>query len=69
MSPSFGTISAVGKNAAVIHYSTADGDDSVLVKNKIYLLDAGAQYQDCSTDVTRTHHYGSPTKEEIVNAY
>lgn len=62
---SFGSISAVGKNAAIVHYSTADGENATLTKDKIYLLDAGGQYEDCSTDITRTHHYGTPTKEEI----
>jgi Xaa-Pro aminopeptidase len=66
VSLSFGSISAVGPNAAVIHYSTDEGDDSKLTREKIYLLDAGAQYLDCSTDITRTHHYGTPPKEEIV---
>ncbi len=23
--------------------------------------------RDCTTDITRTHHYGSPTEKEIVN--
>jgi Xaa-Pro aminopeptidase len=41
---SFGTISAVGPNAAIVHYSTDEGIDSKLTKDKIYLLDAGAQY-------------------------
>lgn len=66
VSLSFGTISAVGANAAVIHYSTSEGNDATLSKDKIYLLDAGAQYYDCSTDVTRTHHFGTPRNEEIV---
>lgn len=66
VSLSFGSISAVGKNAAIIHYATDEGDDSRLTKDQVYMLDAGAQYQDCSTDVTRTHHYGTPKQEEIV---
>lgn len=63
---SFGSISAVGKNAAIVHYSTDEGENSVLTKDKIYLLDAGAQYEDCTTDITRTHHFDKPTKKEIV---
>ena len=42
---SFGAISAVGKNAAIVHYSTEDGENATLTKDKIYLLDAGAQYE------------------------
>ena len=66
---SFDSISAVGKNAAIVHYSTIEGDDSQLTKDKIYLLDAGAQYEDCTTDITRTHHYGQPTEMEKVKTY
>ena len=60
---SFGSISAVGKNAAVVHYSTAEGENSTLTKDKIYLLDAGGNYLDCTTDITRTHFYGVPPQE------
>lgn len=65
---SFESISAVGKNAAIVHYATSEGDDSVLTKDKVYLLDAGAQYFDCTTDITRTLHFGEPNDEE-VSAY
>jgi Xaa-Pro aminopeptidase len=58
----------VGANAASIHYSTLNGDNSTLTSYRVYLLDAGAQYVDCTTDVTRTHHYGVPTDRE-KNAY
>lgn len=64
---SFGSISAVGKNAAVVHYSTEEGDDSTLTNDKIYLLDAGGNYQDCTTDITRTHFYGVPPQEIKVS--
>ena len=42
---SFGTISAVGPNAAIVHYSTDEGINSTLKRDQIYLLDAGAQYK------------------------
>ncbi|CAF1688924.1 unnamed protein product, partial [Adineta ricciae] len=35
-----------------------------ITKDKVYLLDAGAQYLDGTTDVTRTHTFGTPTAEE-----
>jgi Xaa-Pro aminopeptidase len=63
---SFNSISAVGPNAAIVHYSTEEGNNVTLTRDKIYLLDAGANYEDCTTDVTRTHHFGIPTNEEIV---
>jgi Xaa-Pro aminopeptidase len=64
-SASFESISAVGKNAALVHYATSESDDSALTRNEVYLLDAGAHYLDCTTDITRTHHFGTPTKEEV----
>lgn len=68
--PSFEPISAVGSNAAIIHYSTLEGTDEVLTLNKVYLLDAGGQYEDCTTDVTRTHHFGPPTfKEKVIGHF
>ena len=42
---SFNTISAVGANAAIVHYNTDEGFDSTLTIDKVYLLDAGAQYE------------------------
>ncbi|CAF1279963.1 unnamed protein product [Rotaria magnacalcarata] len=58
--PSFETISASGDRAAVIHYSPTRATARSITKDKIYLLDAGSQYLDCTTDITRTHHFGTP---------
>ena len=66
---SFNSISAVGKNGAIVHYDTDEGEDLELKKDKMLLLDAGAQYQDCTTDITRTHHYGNPTSKEKVRLH
>jgi Xaa-Pro aminopeptidase len=61
---SFDSISAFGPNAAVIHYSPKAKTAAQITKNGIYLLDAGAQYLDCTTDVTRTHVFGTATEEQ-----
>ncbi|OLY84842.1 putative Xaa-Pro aminopeptidase P [Smittium mucronatum] len=61
---SFDTISSVGPNAAVIHYSPTRGSDSKLDISQIYLVDSGGQYYDGTTDVTRTWHFGTPTEFE-----
>jgi Xaa-Pro aminopeptidase len=42
---SFESISAVGANAAIVHYSTLEGKNVTLTRDKVYLLDAGAQYE------------------------
>ncbi|CAF0771016.1 unnamed protein product [Rotaria sordida] len=62
--PSFRTISASGDRAAIIHYSATPDKARLITKNEVYLLDAGSQYLDCTTDITRTHHFGSPKNLE-----
>lgn len=61
---SFETISSIGPNAAVIHYSPTEKDCSKLRADQIYLVDSGGQYLDGTTDVTRTVHFTNPTAEE-----
>ncbi|XP_013414158.1 xaa-Pro aminopeptidase 1 isoform X2 [Lingula anatina] len=68
MGLSFNTISAVGSNGAVIHYSPAPSTNKNLTTTEMYLLDSGGQYLDGTTDVTRTLHFGTPT-EEMKQAY
>ncbi|RVW73943.1 putative Xaa-Pro aminopeptidase P [Vitis vinifera] len=43
-------------NAAIIHYSPDAETCSELDPDSIYLFDSGAQYQDGTTDITRTVH-------------
>uniref|UniRef100_A0A0D9XSR1 Xaa-Pro aminopeptidase n=1 Tax=Leersia perrieri TaxID=77586 RepID=A0A0D9XSR1_9ORYZ len=61
---SFPTISSVGPNAAVIHYSPEESSCAELDADKIYLCDSGAQYLDGTTDITRTVHFGKPSEHE-----
>ena len=61
---SFETISAVGANAAIIHYAPHEATASLISLNSIYLLDSGGQYWDGTTDITRTVHFGTPTDKE-----
>ncbi|KAJ3673127.1 hypothetical protein LUZ60_006501 [Juncus effusus] len=61
---SFPTISSVGSNAAVIHYSPEPNTCFELDADKIYLFDSGAQYLDGTTDITRTVHFGKPSQHE-----
>lgn len=61
---SFTTISSVGPHGAVIHYSPTPATDVPITDKEIYLCDSGAQYQDGTTDVTRTLHFGEPTDFE-----
>ena len=61
---SFPSISSFGANAAVIHYHAQPGNCARADPSKIYLIDSGAQYEDGTTDVTRTVHFGHPTERE-----
>uniref|UniRef100_A0A0D3HMQ8 Xaa-Pro aminopeptidase n=1 Tax=Oryza barthii TaxID=65489 RepID=A0A0D3HMQ8_9ORYZ len=62
--PSFPMISAVGPNAAILHYSPEASSCAELDTDKIYLFDTGAQYLDGTTDITRTVHFGKPSEHE-----
>ncbi|KAK4477709.1 hypothetical protein RD792_016960 [Penstemon davidsonii] len=61
---SFPTISSVGPNGAIIHYSPEEETCAELDPNSMYLFDSGAQYLDGTTDITRTVHFGKPTAHE-----
>ncbi|EGD75715.1 hypothetical protein PTSG_07832 [Salpingoeca rosetta] len=64
VSLSFPSISSVGGNAAMPHYTPDVSTCKVVDNQHVYLLDSGAQYLDGTTDVTRTVHFGEPTAEE-----
>lgn len=61
---SFPTISSVGPNAAIIHYGPNPETCAEMDPDSIYLFDSGAQYQDGTTDITRTVHFGGPSAHE-----
>ena len=64
MGESFAPICGCGGNAAIIHYEQNENLHSDMNKNLIILCDTGAQYKEGTTDITRTVHYGTPTKKE-----
>ena len=59
---SFPSISAAGPNAAIPHYKVTAGSNRVIERG-IYLVDSGAQYEDGTTDITRTLAMGRPSAE------
>lgn len=61
---SFGTISAYGPNAAMMHYSANENKHSDLNPKSLYLVDSGGQYYLGTTDITRTIALGPVTDEE-----
>nr|WP_281396704.1 aminopeptidase P family protein [Roseospira visakhapatnamensis] len=62
--PSFETISGAGPHGAVVHYRVTAETDRRIEPDMLYLVDSGAQYQDGTTDVTRTVAVGAPTAEQ-----
>ncbi len=60
---SFDTISGAGPNGAIIHYRVSRATNRMLREGELFLLDSGAQYQDGTTDITRTVAIGMPTEE------
>ncbi|TGQ69692.1 aminopeptidase P family protein [Mesorhizobium sp. M00.F.Ca.ET.186.01.1.1] len=60
---SFDTISGAGPNGAIMHYRVSRATSRKLQSGELFLLDSGAQYQDGTTDITRTVPIGEPTQE------
>ena len=60
---SFDTISGAGPNGAIMHYRVSRATSRKLGDGELFLLDSGAQYQDGTTDITRTVPIGRPTQE------
>jgi Xaa-Pro aminopeptidase len=60
---SFSTISGSGPNGAIMHYRVSRATNRRLGDGELFLLDSGAQYQDGTTDITRTIPIGQPTEE------
>ena len=60
---SFPTISGAGPNAAIVHYRVTRKTNRRIATDELFLLDSGAQYEDGTTDITRTLVVGEPTSE------
>ena len=60
---SFATIAGAGPNGAIMHYRVSRQTNRPLRDGELFLLDSGAQYQDGTTDITRTVPIGQPTEE------
>ena len=51
---SFDTISGAGPNGAICHYRVSRSSNLKIPVGKPFLIDSGAQYEDGTTDITRT---------------
>ncbi len=61
---SFDTIAGYGVHGAIVHYEATPETDIPLEPHGFLLLDSGAQYQDGTTDITRTIALGPVTDYE-----
>lgn len=61
---SFDTIAAYEQHGAIVHYEPTVESDISLEPKGFLLLDSGAQYQDGTTDITRTIALGPLTDEQ-----
>ena len=61
---SFGTIAGYADHGAIVHYEADAASNAQLQPRGLLLVDAGAQYLDGTTDITRTIALGEPTAEE-----
>ncbi len=60
---SFPTIAGSGPNGAIVHYRVTRGTNRTIGTNELFLVDSGAQYEDGTTDITRTVAVGTPSDE------
>jgi Xaa-Pro aminopeptidase len=60
---SFPTIAGTGPNGAIVHYRVTRKTNRRIASGDLLLIDSGAQYEDGTTDVTRTIAIGEPTDE------
>lgn len=61
---SFGAIVGYNGNGAIVHYRAEEATCATIENDGMLLLDSGGQYLDGTTDITRTVHFGEPTKDQ-----
>src|SRR5581483_9440070 len=60
---SFPTIAGAGPNGAIVHYRVTRKTNRRIAPGDLLLIDSGAQYEDGTTDITRTIAVGAPSDE------
>ncbi len=61
---SFDTIAGAGPNGAIVHYRVTRETNAPVKTGQLFLIDSGAQYEDGTTDITRTLPVGDVGDEE-----
>lgn len=60
---SFDSISGTGPNGAIMHYRVTHQTSRTLTAGELFLIDSGGQYEDGTTDITRTVPVGELSVE------
>ena len=60
---SFPTIAGAGPNGAIVHYRVTRKTNRRIEPNELFLIDSGGQYEDGTTDITRTLVVGTPSAD------
>ncbi len=61
---SFDTIAGAGPNGAIVHYRVTERTNAPVRQGQLFLIDSGGQYEDGTTDITRTLPVGDVGEEE-----
>jgi Xaa-Pro aminopeptidase len=65
---SFETICGAGPNGAIVHYRVTETSNRPVTPGELLLVDSGAQYEDGTTDITRTVAVG-PVPPDAVRPF
>jgi Xaa-Pro aminopeptidase len=60
---SFPTIAGAGPDGAIVHYRVTRKSNRRIAPGELFLVDSGGQYEDGTTDITRTIAVGTPSAE------
>jgi Xaa-Pro aminopeptidase len=61
---SFDTIAGAGPHGAIVHYRVTEETNAPVLPGQLFLIDSGAQYEDGTTDITRTLPVGEVGEAE-----
>ena len=64
---SFPTIAGAGPHAAIVHYRVTVRTNRRIGPDELFLVDSGGQYEDGTTDITRTVAIGAPRADMRKN--
>lgn len=64
---SFPTIAGAGSDGAIVHYRVTRRSNRRIAPGELFLIDSGGQYEDGTTDITRTVAVGAPGDDTRKN--